>query len=142
MNRTRLTFGIGIVALAAVGLFVAHEQAGAQRSDFEHNPLMQRKLAEAQNILGALVLEDFKQIESSAGELVLISQEDQWTRRPSERYRNLALEFRWAAEKLKNEAEAKNLEGTTLAYMQVVMSCVECHKVVRGSELNAEPPPK
>ena len=137
MNRTRLTLGIGIVALLAIALFFASEKAGAQRSDFEHNPLMQRKLSEAQNILGALVLENFKQIESSAGELVLISQEDQWTRRPSERYRNLALEFRWGAEKLKIEAEAKNLDGTTLAYMQVIMSCVECHKVVRGSELNS-----
>jgi hypothetical protein len=29
-------------------------------------------------------------------------------------------------------AEDKNLDGATLAYTQLAISCVQCHKIVRG----------
>ena len=55
----------------------------------------------------------------------------------SPRYGQLSSEFRWNAEKVAQMGDAKNLDGATLSYVQVVMSCVECHKLVRGGETTA-----
>jgi cytochrome c556 len=40
-------------------------------------------------------------------------------------------EFRRAAEKIIDKAKAKNIDGVTLAYFEMTMSCVRCHEYVR-----------
>ncbi len=99
--------------------------------------LMWKKLTQAQGLLTALALEDYDQIRSGAEELSLISLETLWTERRSPRFSQLASEFRWSAERVRRMAEEKNLEGATLGYTQMVMSCVECHKIVRNTETTA-----
>ena len=40
--------------------------------------------------------------------------------------------FRWHVDSLVKAAKNKNLDAATLAYVRVTMSCVDCHKLVRG----------
>ncbi len=41
-------------------------------------------------------------------------------------------EFRRSAERLSQAAGDKNIDGATLAYHQLTVSCVACHKYFRG----------
>jgi len=47
------------------------------------------------------------------------------------RYANYSNEFQEIAEKLIKAAKEKNLDGATLAYLEMTSSCVKCHKHVR-----------
>ena len=40
--------------------------------------------------------------------------------------------FRRQANALTKAAQEKNLDAATLAYVRLTMSCVDCHKFVRG----------
>ena len=40
--------------------------------------------------------------------------------------------FRRHVDSLVKAAKDKNLDAATLAYVRVTMSCVDCHKLVRG----------
>jgi hypothetical protein len=46
--------------------------------------------------------------------------------------------FQTANRELIRAAENENLDGATLAYLQLTLSCVNCHKVVR--DLTRLPP--
>jgi cytochrome c556 len=47
-------------------------------------------------------------------------------------YRQHSLEFQQICRKLQTSAEARNVDGAALAYVQLTMSCVNCHKYTRG----------
>ena len=46
-------------------------------------------------------------------------------------YQQRSDEFRRHARALTKAAQDKNLDGATLAYVQLTLACVECHKHVR-----------
>jgi len=50
-------------------------------------------------------------------------------------YRTYSAEFRRTADLLAKMAEAKNLDGCALNYVQLTMNCVNCHKYVRSTRL-------
>lgn len=104
---------------------------GAVTVDDDIESLMRRKLGSAQALLAGLAKEDFEAIKSSAEELTVVSQEAQWKRLMTNDYHELSGDFRVTTEKLGEMADKRNLDGATLHYMQLVMNCVECHKVVR-----------
>lgn len=111
---------------------------GAVTVDDDLETLMKRKLASAQSLLDALAREDFAKISTSTEELKLISQEAQWKRIMTKDYHQMSSEFRATADRMGEMAEKRNLDGATLGYMQMVMNCVECHKVVRnGAQIAA-----
>jgi hypothetical protein len=41
-------------------------------------------------------------------------------------------EFQRLADEVAQKARDKNIDGATLAYVKLTMSCVNCHKYVRG----------
>ena len=46
-------------------------------------------------------------------------------------YKKQVAFFDFACQELIRQSEAKNLEGATLAYVQLTTGCVQCHKVMR-----------
>lgn len=133
MKKSSIVLCCAILA-AGISAAMIKNAAAAPKSSDDSSPLMKEKLAHAQKALSGLVYEDFDEIKKSGGELIRISEEAQWTKFKSPRFNQLSQEFRWNVEKMNQMAGDKNLEGTTLAYTQVTMSCVECHKLVRGKE--------
>jgi hypothetical protein len=93
--------------------------------------LMKRKLGHAQAVLEALALNDFDKIRSNADDLIFISKQVEWRAVKTPEYDLSMNSFRRAAEELAQKAKDKNLEGATLAYMDMTMTCVRCHKQVR-----------
>ena len=112
-------------------------QAGDAKKDPPPLPneaqVMQVKLKRSQALLEALAKEDFKAIEESAASLVRISKATEFLRAyKTEEYEFQARVFQRSAEALAEKAKAKNIDGATLAYLDLTMSCVACHNHFRG----------
>jgi hypothetical protein len=93
--------------------------------------LMQKKLANSQKVLEGIALNDFDKIGTHAGELIEISKAAEWKVVKSPQYEVYSNEFRRNAETMVKEAKAKNIDGVTLAYVDLTLTCVKCHKHVR-----------
>jgi hypothetical protein len=119
---TILSVPLGLVFLLAVpGI-----------SQQENRELMRAKLNYSQQIVGGLALENFEQIAKNAQELARMSHATNWQVFRTEEYVMHSGEFRRAVESLRAQANKKNLEGAVLAYFDVTMKCVNCHKYMRG----------
>jgi hypothetical protein len=102
-------------------------------SDKELAELMKRKLENAQKVLEGIALNDFDGISKHADELILISKQAEWRVRKTPRYETYSNEFRRSAAELVDNAKQKNLDGAALAYVDLTLTCVKCHKDVRES---------
>ncbi len=122
--------GAMVVALAiGAGVFCGvQDQQDLQK---DSTKFMQRKLIDAREIVAGLAMEDFPLITRSAQDLMLLSHEADWNVIQTKPYLEMSSEFRGAAQRLRDTAKAKNLDGATLAYFEVTLSCVRCHKYVR-----------
>jgi cytochrome c556 len=92
---------------------------------------MRAKLKHSQEILEGLAVENYPQIAKNAQELALLSHATNWDVFQTELYVAHSREFRRAALELRDQAKKSNLEGAALAYLEVTMKCVNCHKYVR-----------
>ena len=95
-------------------------------------PFMQRKLDASRDIVSGLASEDYQLIAKSAQELMLLSHEADWEIFTTKEYLKMSNEFRSSASRLRDGAEAKNIDGSTLSYFEVTLNCVRCHKYIRA----------
>jgi cytochrome c556 len=93
---------------------------------------MREKLGHSQKVLEALALEDFYTLEQRAKKLSAMTQEATWQAFQNPDYEQHSATFRRHANALTRAAHDKDLDGATLAYVRLTMSCVDCHKLVRG----------
>jgi hypothetical protein len=131
----RLLLFIPVLGLAAV--FCATNGRSQQMPpEFKGREFMHRKLEHSQKVLEGIVVEDFDLIEKNARTLNLLSQAAEWQVLPSAEYRRHSEEFRRTTESLVKAAREKNLDGAALAYVQLTLNCVNCHKYVRTFPLD------
>ena len=129
-----MTQRIRPACLGVVILIVAATTVGsAQRPNL--GELMREKLMHAERLVGAVVLGNHGQVAQSAAELVRLSEATTWSPLQTPQYLNHASQFRVAAQTLADEARDRNTDGVSLAYMEMTLSCVQCHKLVRGARL-------
>lgn len=119
-------------ALAALALVVPLLIAAAP-GDEGTAEVMRLKLSHSQQVLRGLALQDFALIKANSQRLVRLSHTSGWAARNSPEYELFTTEFRRAAEELGRAADAKNIDGATVAYTQMTFSCVSCHKYMRGA---------
>ena len=129
-----MTTSIRSIGLGTVLLTVALSTTGSAQLP-RLGELMQQKLDHAQQLLTAVVLGNHVNVERYANELVLISEASTWSPLQTPEYLHYASDFRESANSLMEEAGARNLDGVSLAYMEMTLTCVQCHKHVRGSRL-------
>jgi hypothetical protein len=104
---------------------------------------MRVKLMHSQKILEALALEDYEQMAKHAQDLKLLSQESIWNVLQTEQYVEHSNDFRRRADAVMAAAKKKNLDGAALAYVELTLNCVQCHKYVRDARMGKiEPAPK
>ncbi len=92
---------------------------------------MKKKLEYAQNILSGLATEDFEAIGKNARMMNKLSAFEKWVHGKSEQYRIQLKIFGYANEELIRQADEENLDGCGVAYMQLTLSCINCHRDVR-----------
>lgn len=122
---------IAAMALVFVGVMIRH---GATQRANKVDLFMRAKLVQAQQAMEGLVLEDLQLVAKSAQEMSLLSQDASWQVLQTTEYMRRSEEFRRSADALKEAARQKNLDGATLAYIDVTLKCVECHKFVRTTK--------
>jgi hypothetical protein len=134
MKKSLIWASLAMVG-AAGALFLSATGSVAQDPGIESpRSMMYEKLDHANGVLRGLTQNDFDAIGKEAQALSLISLEAHWRNDLPPSYAQYNSDFQWAIGGLIQMAEQKNLQGATLKYTQVVVSCVECHSVVRGQE--------
>jgi hypothetical protein len=118
-----------IIALLAT---VTHPSSQGQESK-EVKDLMRKKLEHAQKLLEGIALNDFEKIDRAGEGLMVISKAAEWKVLKTPQYEVHGNDFRRAVESLLEKAKEKNLEGAALAYVDLTLSCVKCHKYVRDT---------
>lgn len=101
--------------------------------------LMLAKLEHSQALLAALATEDYAGLEKHSSALTLLSMENDWNVLQTADYRRLSEDFRRGTKSITEAAQAKNLEGATLAYVGVTLKCIECHKYVKSVQVGQTP---
>jgi hypothetical protein len=111
--------------------FGATWTSSAQKQPNNLAKLMAEKLNNSKMLLEGIALEDYNKISRSADSLIQLSKSADWFVYKTPRYELHCNEFRRAAENIQQKAKDKNLDGVTLAYFELTMACVRCHKYVR-----------
>lgn len=103
--------------------------------------LMRAKLKHAQAVLEGLALGDFRMVAAAADELAKVSQAAEFLNAYKSREYEVQINiFRRAAETVAKKARDRNLDGVTLAYVDVTMTCLKCHQHTRDPKADARLP--
>lgn len=132
IRRNGFVIAIPVAIVLVTGVYFASPVAANDSAQDGGDSLMQQKLSHAQALLEGLALEDFESIATHAQALQQISLEADWAGIPNKDYGEYGNKFREAASKTEKAATEGNLDSAAWQYMQVVVTCVECHKAVRG----------
>ena len=95
---------------------------------------MEAKLLYSKALFEGIVTEDYKQVEDNAKKLHALSQSADWRIRQTTEYQRFTREFARQAKSIEKAAKSKNVDAATLGYLQMTMSCVNCHRQMKGSE--------
>ena len=114
---------------------VADEPKGTKtESKKEQKPVsfwMDKKLEYAQSILRGLATGELDDVADKAEQMRLLSKVEGWIRNRKPGYRAQFQAFEFANAEILRNAKADNLDGTTIAFQQLTISCVSCHKILR-----------
>ena len=93
--------------------------------------IMKLKLESSQKVLEGIAVENFTTIAVNAQKLVALSQAAGWQARQTPEYKQYTAEFRRFAESLQKAARDENVDAASVAYFQLTISCVNCHRHIR-----------
>jgi hypothetical protein len=135
MKRNRVGLAYLLIALAALALCAA-EKKGARKAPprDEASIWMTRKLELSQKVLTGLTQGDFELVKKSADQLLVVGYLEKWDRADLPGYRQQLRSFEAANKDLLRHARDKDIRPATRAYTRLVVSCVECHSVIRDAK--------
>jgi hypothetical protein len=122
--------GICILALTAPALA---QEAKPATSD-EASVWMRKKLEYSQNILAGIATADFDKIATNAESMRTLGKIEAFVRSRTPGYRKQLEMFDDANEEILRQAKRDNVEGAALAFTQLTISCVNCHKQLREEQ--------
>lgn len=130
----KIAVGVVAITLCLGLLFVGRAQTDEPKriAPNKSAAFMRLKLDHSQKVLEGLTLEDFELVAKHAQQIALLTEDETWKVFQTLEYRHHSAEFQRIANELTKQAQKKNLDGAALAYVQMTMSCVNCHKYVRG----------
>ena len=144
MRNVMLRCGVGLAAiiLGAAGWLsaggasqrAAGQDAAAKR-DVELRAFMRKKLEACSEILEGITTEDAALVKSGATTLTTMSGAEKWRVSNDVMYKQFSEEFQRTATKLAAAADKGNFDDVTLKWIDATLTCVECHKFVRGMRL-------
>ena len=116
----------------------ANDEGSADKKDDPGQALarfMRQKLQASNSILEGLCTEDLTMVADGAQTLMKMSGEEKWRVSNDILYRRYSTEFVHAVEELEHEAKDNDMDGTSLAWVNVTMKCLKCHEWVRNTVL-------
>lgn len=131
-NRPRAPLALGL------GLFLF---SSANAAEPALKDLMRFKL-HAQGVLEGIATENFPLVETNANRLIQLARSGEWKVRPTPEYERFTTDFIRSAEALDKAAKKASADAASVAYSQLTVSCVNCHRHLRGVEaVRLEPKP-
>jgi len=120
-----------LACLAILALCWPYRGAAQAQKEKASAMIMKEKLKTSQKLLEGIVLADFNKVISSSEDLIQFTKTEEWMFYKTPKYELHSNEFRRAAENVIAKAKLKSIDGVTLAYFELTMSCVRCHSYVR-----------
>jgi hypothetical protein len=93
--------------------------------------VMEKKLEYAQDILKALMNEDFDRLERDVKLMKVFTRLEEMYSAKQPGYREQLTKFQTSVAALTTSVEAKNHETASQAYLNMVQSCIQCHKIIK-----------
>lgn len=140
----RFQWVILIASVAVVGSAIEPQtDAATERSEDLNDEKtmsfwMEKKLEHSQAILRGLAMGDFEDVKYNAGRLKVLNRVEGFVRRKNPDYRTHLNTFSRVSAEIERQAERQNIEGATLAFNQLTVSCVDCHKSMRSEDAEHE----
>jgi hypothetical protein len=94
---------------------------------------MKLKLQLAQGILEGMATENFTLISTNATKLKALAQSADWQVRNTADYQRFTSDFILQTEGLSRAAKKESVDAATVFYFQLTVSCVQCHRALRGN---------
>jgi len=92
---------------------------------------MQAKLDSSKDVLEGLVTEDFDLIQKGTKKMIEMSNATEWQVVQGPIFAQQSAEFRNAAKEIARYAQKKNIDGASLSYLHLTMTCIACHKQIK-----------
>ena len=109
--------------------------AGKKEPEARISKFMRAKLANAQDVLEGLTVEDYDQIAAGARRMVVMSKGADWSVIEGPIYAQYSDEFRRSCQQLIKAAEQKNIDAAGLAYVNLTLNCISCHQFVHSTQV-------
>jgi cytochrome c556 len=93
--------------------------------------IMEKKLEYSQNLLRALMTEDYDEVERNVTLMKTFTRLEEMYRSKKPAYRAQLTKFQEAVDGMAKAVEGKNYDGASAAYVSMVQSCIGCHKTLR-----------
>lgn len=132
--------GVQAICFAAMTLTVAIMARGDDKGQVEKQPTesgqpasywMKKKLEYSQNILAGIATADYEKIVANAESMRNLSKIEGFIRGQTPGYRTQLHIFQESADEIVRQAKRDNVDGAALAFTQLTISCVNCHKHLR-----------
>ena len=125
----RRLFTLLLVAMACTATYWA---CAGQDEKPSESVWMKKKLDYSKDILEGITTENFESVQRAATAMQRLSELEGFVRRKDTKaYRTQLAAFEFANEELLRQADKRNIDGATLAFTQLTLSCVNCHKQLR-----------
>lgn len=114
----------------------AREPKAAEEKIDDKNPSiwMKKKLDYSQNILAGLTSEDFDKIADNARAMKGLGKFEAFVRSRNPAYTRQLQVFNEVNDEIIRQADSDNVEGVALAFTQLTINCINCHKALRQHE--------
>ena len=126
-------------AIFISGLLWLMTSGGAVKSQ-ETEPvkkLMSLKLDHARTILESIIKQDFQSLKESSFRLGVLTASAGWKVIPTPEYNQNMADFRRAVEALGETHKGGDIDSAALAYLDMTLRCVQCHKYVREYQMGS-----
>jgi hypothetical protein len=124
--------GLSLLVIVALGVAVRAADEAPKDPAEKHSYWMKKKLEWSQSLLAGLANADWEKMAKDARSMRALSKiEGRFRRTDQAEYRAQLAVFDQANNELVKAIDDENIDASTLAYMHLVHSCVNCHKLVR-----------
>lgn len=123
----KLGWGLGLAG--GIVVFAGEPAAGPSLRD-----IMRFKLHYAQGVLEGIATENFPLVATNSARLAQLARSTDWKARTTPDYERFTADFLRQTESLRKAAQNRNAEAAAVAYFQLTVSCVNCHRHLRGVE--------
>jgi hypothetical protein len=133
-STTRWTYRLAFL-LAGTALLVTAQPRVAAAQTEQTKRVMRQKLAESQQLLGALVTSDWRALASHSQTLQMLTMQPGWDVIRLPEFHTYTTGFQRAVQALADAGGRRDQRTALTAYNALVSSCVECHLYVARARI-------